>query len=243
MVDAHNRPLRGVAPEAELYCPGRKYYRPCATPKLCPRRMPAWLDALNDAPPADSYFEAHAILRTLWSRFGDDVEFRAFARAVLRWQTDFAACAEIHAGTDALIRGEKGTADARSLLHAVADAGAAAPALYRGFAEPFHPWEVVSKYAAGSRVDLALVSFTSEFDRALEFAWLTQENDGGTEVVFLLREGAHAVRIELMAPDEIHWREREWLTGGRFVVTAAAHRAEVDRVEVQLTQEGYFDVR
>lgn len=35
-----------------------------------------------------------------------------------------------------------------------------------------------------------------------------------------------------MAPDEIHWREREWLTGGRFVVTAADHREDVDRVEV-----------
>jgi len=205
--------------------------------------MPAWLNALNHSPPCASYHEAHPISRALWRRFGDDPEFRTFAGAVHLWQTDFAACAEIHRDADALIRGAEGSPDARSLLCAVADAGAAAPTLYRGIAEPFWPWEVVSRYVEGSRIDLALVSFTSDFDRALEFAWLTQETDGGTEVVFLLREGAHAVRIELMAPDEIHWREREWLTGGRFVVTAVEHRDDVDRVEIQLTQEGYFDVR
>jgi hypothetical protein len=151
--------------------------------------MPVWLDALNGAPPCDSYPEARTISRTLWRRFGDDPEFRSFAGTVRQWQTDFAACAEIHRGADALMWGAEGTPDARSLLHAVANAGATAPTLYRGFAEPFLPWEVVSKYVEGSRIDLALVSFTSDFDRALEFAWLTQENDGGTEVVFLRQRG------------------------------------------------------
>jgi hypothetical protein len=205
--------------------------------------MPDWLDALNAAPPIDSFSEARAICRRLWQRFGEDADFRAFANAVLLWQTDFAACAEIHHGADGLMRGEEGTPEAWSLLKAVAGAGSVAPDLYRGFAEPFSFWEVVSKYAPGSHVDLALISFTSDFDRALEFAWLTQENSGGAEVVFLLRKGANAVRIELMAPDQIHWREREWLTGGRFVVTAVEYRADADRVEVQLTQAGYFDVR
>lgn len=102
---------------------------------------------------------------------------------------------------------------------------------------------MVARYALGSRFDLALVSFTSDYVRALEFAWRTQEASGGTEVVYILREGAHAVRIEVLAPDEIHWREREWLTGGRLIVYSATYLHDEGRVEVHLTQEGYFDVR
>jgi len=203
--------------------------------------MPPWLRALHEAPACDSFAEAQAFARSLRARYKDDAEFQAISAAVLRWQTDFTACAEIHAGADAWLSGGTGTGESRSLLQAVAAAGSVAPELYRGFAEPLAYWEVVAEYVPGSDVDLPLVSFTSEYARALEFAWLTQEAAGGTEVVFLLREGANAVRIELLAPDAIHWREREWLSGGRFRVTAVDH-PDAGRVEVHLVQEGYYDV-
>lgn len=95
----------------------------------------------------------------------------------------------------------------------------------------------------GASLDLALVSFTSDLVRALEFAWLTEEKDGGTQVVVYLAEGANAVRIDLLAPDEIHWNEREWLCGGRFAVTASEYRSDSGRVELHVTHEGYFDAR
>jgi hypothetical protein len=203
--------------------------------------MPAWIDALNSAAATESFAQAREFAHTLWATFASDHEFRAFARAVRLWQTDFTACADIRRCANALVRRERGSREALCLLTAIAAAPPEAPMLYRGLAEPFPYWEVLARYMPGSTVDISVASFTSEYLRALEFAWLAQEANGGTEVVFLLRQGANAVRIDLLAPDDIHWREREWLTGGRLIVDSAAYLHEEERVEVELTQEGYFN--
>jgi len=162
--------------------------------------------------------------------------------AASRWQTDWVFCESLHVAADAVIRGEPGHEQARVLLAAIADAGPTAPPLFRGFALPLREWEVLSEYRVGAQIDLALVSFTTEFMQACEFAWV-QGQDGGTEVVLFLEGGASAVRIDLLAPDEIHWREREWLSGGRFVVTASEYVSDANRVELRISQEGCFDGR
>jgi hypothetical protein len=206
--------------------------------------MPSpWLGALNSSGTYASFPLARSRGREIRKAFGGDPEFREFSEAVFRWQTDWAACAELHVAADAVIRGEEGHPDARSLLHAIARAGPGAPALFRGFALPFRAWEIVAEYHVGATLDLALVSFTSDLNRALEFAWLAEEKDEGTQVVLYLAEGANAVRIDLLAPDEIHWKEHEWLCGGRFAITASEYVGDAGRIELHATHEGYFDAR
>jgi len=202
----------------------------------------AWIHALNTSPPCNTFSLSRHRCREIREQFGDDSEYKRFVAVATRWQTDWEFCGELHMCADAVIRGEPGHEQARALLAAIADAGPVAPPLFRGFALPMREWEVLAEYHAGARIDLALVSFTTEFLRACEFAWV-QGQDGGTEVVLYLDEGANAVRIDLLAPDEIHWREREWLSGGRFVVTASEYVSDCNRVELRVAQEGCFDGR
>jgi hypothetical protein len=201
----------------------------------------AWVQAHNSAPPCDTFWLARRHCREIRNEFEADAEYGRFVEAVVRWQTDWEFCGELRAAADAVVRGEAGHEEARLLLAAIAEAGPIAPPLYRGFAQPSE-WEILTEYHVGARIDLALVSFTTDFSRACEFAWV-QAGDGGTEIVVHLQEGAHAMRIDLLAPDEIHWREREWLSGGRFVVTTSEYVSEFNRVEIRIAQEGCYDAR
>jgi hypothetical protein len=200
-----------------------------------------WIGALNSAPTLRTFSEERTEGSAIRRRFRDDPEFVTFVRAVLQWQTDIVACAQFQRDTDAIRRGAHGPPGARALLGAIAAAGPVAPALFRGIALPPGHWQVLANYTPGECLDFPLISFSSDYRRALEFAWLMREHEGGTEVVFHLAPGSNAVRIDLLSPDEIHWREREWISGGRFRVVSAEYNADADHVEVHLVHEGYFD--
>lgn len=202
---------------------------------------PAWLHALNSSPPCDSFALARRRCRELRTEYGDLPAYLHFERVVLEWQTEWDVCGELHAAAEAALRGEAGHDDARALLDAVAHAGPVAPRLYRGIWLPVPEWEAVAQAGVGSTLDLPLASFTSEYCWACEFAWLARNEAPGTEIVMSLEPGAKAVRIDLLAPDEIHWREREWITAGRFLVTASEYVSENDRVELTIVQESVFN--
>lgn len=204
-----------------------------------------WVDALNSSPACDTFSLARRRYRELLQSFGADPEFTVFHHAVRQWQTDWIACSEFHVAADAIIRGldTRQRDDIRSLLRAIASARPVAAPLFRGFALPFHPWEILAEYPQGAFLDMALVSLTSDLNRALEFAWLAEDGEEGTQVVMYVAEGANAVRIDLLAPDEIHWREREWLSGGRFRITQSEYLSHESRVELHVTHESYYDAR
>lgn len=203
---------------------------------------PPWLHALNSSPPCDSFTLARRRAREIGAEFGDDPEYRRFERAVYLWQTDWDACGALRASAGAVLNGEEGHDHTRALLNAVEHASPVAPHLYRGWSLPMLEWEIISEFPVGASIDQPLVSFTSELAWAFEFAWVSQGNSDGTEVVMHLEPGASAVRIDLLAPDEIHWREREWISGGRFVITRSEYVADAGRVEMTVVQEGAFHV-
>jgi hypothetical protein len=202
-----------------------------------------WLHALNSSPPCDTFALARRRAREIRAQFGDDPEFRRFEQAVAVWQTNWEICRQLYAAAEALLREYPVQGDARTLLRAVALAAPRATHLYRGTWLNLTAWEVLAEYAVGAQLNLPLASFTSEFKQACEFAWLARDDEDGTEIVICLEPGARAVRIDLLAPDEIHWREREWISGGRFLITANEYLPEEHRVELTVVQEGAFDVR
>lgn len=165
--------------------------------------------------------------------------FVRFDRLVHDWITNPGRCVELkHKAFNLLASGEE-SEDARLLLQVLARADLDAPELYRGFSEEAEPWSILEKFAPGRQFDLALASFSSDRLEAENFAWIHAEGDA-TEVVFVLRAGSQAVRIDVFAPDQIHWREREWYTGGRFRVVAA--RRSPTGVEITLEQIATYDV-
>lgn len=206
--------------------------------------MPSrWLHALNSSPPCDTFALARRRAREIRTEFSDDPGFQRFEQAVAVWQTNWEACGQLHAAAEALLRGAPGHGDARVLLQTVALADPDAPRLHRGTWLHRPASDILADWPAGAHLNLPLASFTSEIDWACEFAWLAGDDEDGTEIVLCLEPGARAVRIDLLAPDEIHWREREWISGGRFLITASEYLSVEHRVELTVVQEGAFDVR
>lgn len=100
---------------------------------------------------------------------------------------------------------------------------------------------MLQRYPAGSEFDLALASFSSDRALASEFAWLACDGGHSIEVVFELRANSRSVRIDVLAPDHIHWREREWFSGGRFVVVDPRIASD-EMVEIVIEQRKVYDV-
>lgn len=139
-----------------------------------------------------------------------------------------------------LAAGGRGDSDARLLMRALEFTGRTAPVLYRGVHDAGDPWSVLHRFPAGFELDIPLASFSSSRLVAEEYAWLNGEDEIGTEVIFTLRACSRAVRVDLLAPDEIHWREREWYSGGRFGVVETSVAAGT--VEVTIEQRAVYHV-
>src|ERR1041384_6512386 len=138
---------------------------------------PPWLHALNSSPPYDRYALAQHRIREIRSSFGSDPEFIRFAHAAQRWLSDWEHCGAMRAAADSVVRGGVGNPDAEIALQTIGQADPVAPPLFRGFALPLHEWEILAEYPAGTCFDLPLVSFTSDFLQACEFAWLARGDD------------------------------------------------------------------
>jgi hypothetical protein len=100
---------------------------------------------------------------------------------------------------------------------------------------------VVQAFPVGLEFDIPLASFSTERAWAEDFAWMAREDGANTEVVFVLLKGSQSVRIDLLAPDDIHYREREWYTSGRFAVVGT-RVTSVNAVEVTIEQKRVYHV-
>lgn len=191
--------------------------------------------------PVASVGDALSLAGRLRARYRHDRNFVEFAKTIAEWISDPDRCLELKGEVRELVSTGKGTRQARSLLRALVEAHSTAPELYRGVGESLSVWDALQLFPPGRTLDLPLASFSADRARAEEFAWLRVEEGADTEVLFVLRAGSKAVRIEVLAPDHIHWREREWYTGGRFVVEDARVVTHA-QVEVTLRQDAVFYV-
>ncbi|MBW3629926.1 MAG: hypothetical protein KY464_11590 [Gemmatimonadetes bacterium] len=199
-------------------------------------KFPAWVEELNSAPTGGHYQWAAEFRRRNRSP-----EFRAFLAAVEKWQTDPDLCDAFKAHARDILSGGRGSTEALIMLKALAAAAPTAPELYRGDGEPGTVWSVLQHYPTGYEFDLALASFSSDRGLASEFAWLARDSGHNVEVVFVLQAGSRSVRIDVLAPDHIHWREREWFSGGRFAVLDS-RLASDEMVEIVIEQQKVYDV-
>jgi hypothetical protein len=191
---------------------------------------------LNSAPTT-----AHYQWASEFRRRNRSPEFRAFVDAIDKWQTDPDLCNAMKADARDILSGGPGSLEASMLLKAVAAAGPAAPELYRGVGASGTVWSVLQHYRAGDEIDIALASFSSDRGVASEFAWLACDNGHNVEVVFVLQAGSRSVRIDVLALDHVHWREREWFSAGRFAVIDTRVVSD-EMVEILIEQRKVFDV-
>jgi hypothetical protein len=199
-------------------------------------KFPAWVEELNSAPVAGHYQWASEFRRRNRSP-----ESRAFLAAVEKWQTDPNLCDAFKADARDILSGGPGSTEALILLKALAAAGRTAPELYRGVGASGTVWSVLQHYPTGYEFDLALASFSSDPGVATEFAWLACDSGQNIEVVFVLQAGSRSVRIDVLAPDHVHWREREWVSGGRFAVIDTRVISD-EMVEILIEQRKVYDV-
>lgn len=207
-----------------------------------PRTPPAWLLELNGAPPFDRYLDAVRWCFQFRRRHASNPEFASFLSVVGRWQTDPATCRDLKRQAVHFTHGGVAVgADVRILLRALAVDHLHVPELYRGTFRRGSERDVAARFPVNSDLVIPLTSFSSNRLIAEEFSWINAEKGIDTEVLLVLQAGSSAVRLDVLAPDEIHWREREWYSGGRYTV-ADAFVASKGRVEVVIEQKGVLDV-
>jgi hypothetical protein len=204
------------------------------------RPLPVWLLELNEAPSFDRYADAERWSSEFRGRYASNPGFPSFLKVVRRWQTDPACYRRIQNEAVRVAMGERESCDARLLLRILEFTGRTAPPLYRGVCEMDDRWSVLHRFSIGSEFDVPLASFSSSRLVAEEYAWMNAEDENGTEVIFTLRACSRAVRVDLLAPDEIHWREREWYSGGRFGVVETSVAAGT--VEITIEQRAIYHV-
>lgn len=198
--------------------------------------FPAWVEELNSAPTTGHYQWASEFRRRNRSP-----EIRAFLDAIEKWQTDPDLCQAFKVDARDILSGGPGSPEASILLKALAAAVRTAPELYRGAGASGTVWSVLQRYPVGSDFDIALASFSSDRGVASEFAWLACDSGQNVEVVFVLQAGSRSVRIDVLAPDHIHWREHEWFSGGRFAVIDTRVVSD-EMVEILIEQRKVYDV-
>lgn len=109
------------------------------------------------------------------------------------------------------------------LLAAIRDAPPdwAPDTLYRGMSVPGSQDSVLAKYRGSKDLDLSLTSFTSDRTVAKRFQMMTAKARSTRVTVELVGEGKHMLPIQDLPHDRRLWKEKEWVTAGRFEVVAA----------------------
>lgn len=98
--------------------------------------------------------------------------------------------------------------------------------------------KLTSRFQKGKEVDIPISSFSPSMEVADGFT------GSPIHTYFHVSPGAKALKIQNFAhPD--HYGEKEWITGGRFLVDdiiwSKAHDG-LPRIDIQLTQKGFFNV-
>lgn len=110
--------------------------------------------------------------------------------------------------------------------------------LYRGMTVKGKLENVLAKYAPGDSLDLSLTSFTSDRAAAVRFQNMTSKGGGGETriMVQLVGDDKHALPIQNLPHDRRLFKEKEWVTAGRFRIVDAK-KAPGGGIIVRVTQE------
>lgn len=150
-------------------------------------------------------------------------EGRVLADTLERFQ-DGGSIARLRTKIDKRLAGEAidATSQARvdALLGAIRDAPTdwAPDTLYRGMSVQGSLENVLAKYQPGADLDLSLTSFTSDRGVAKRFQDMTAKGRSTRVMVELVGEGKRVLPIQDLPKDRRLWREKEWVTAGRFQV-------------------------
>lgn len=197
---------------------------PGVTPKAPPQpqRQAMLAPEQYDALRPDRAWSAEKRERILSTLRGTP-EGRILADTLERFQ-DGGSIARLRTKIDKRLAGEAidSTSQARvdALLGAIRDAPTdwAPDTLYRGMSVQGTLENVLAKYRPGQDLDLSLTSFSSDRAVAKRFQDMTAKGRSTRVMVELVGEGKRVLPIQDLPKDRRLWREKEWVTAGRFQV-------------------------
>lgn len=110
--------------------------------------------------------------------------------------------------------------------------------LYRGMTVPGTLDNVLAKYTAGDAIDLSLASFSADRKIGVKFQQMTMKSGRNQTRVMVELEGsdAKALPIQNLARDRRLFKEKEWVTNGRFRITEVK-KSPSGGIIVRLKQE------
>lgn len=134
------------------------------------------------------------------------------------------------------------TARVESLLDAIRHSPEewAPETLFRGMSVKGKPENILAKYVPGEQLDLSLTSFTSDRKVATRFQQISsgKSTSGRTRImVELVGPGKKALPIQNLPKDQRLFREKEWVSAGRFRIVEAK-KSPNGAIIVRITQEG-----
>jgi SPP1 gp7 family putative phage head morphogenesis protein len=130
-------------------------------------------------------------------------------------------------------------ARADALLGAIRDAPTdwAPDTLYRGMSVKGSLENVLAKYQPGDDLDLTLTSFSSDRGVAKRFQDMTAKGKDTRVMVELVGEGKRVLPIQDLPKDRRLWREKEWVTAGRYEIVEAK-KAPGGGILLRIRQKG-----
>jgi hypothetical protein len=158
---------------------------------------------------------------------GSTPEGKVLADTLDRFQ-DGGSIARLRTKIEQRLRGEPVDETSRKrvdvLLGAIRDAPDWSPdVLYRGMSTPGSQATVLSRYNVGDSIDLSLTSFSSDRSVAKRDQMMTaKDGKKSTRVtVELVGSGKKTLPIQNLPHDRRLFKEKEWVTAGRFKVLEA----------------------
>lgn len=141
---------------------------------------------------------------------------------------DGGSIARLRTKIDQFLEGAELDATSKARVEAVLDAIRNAPenwapeTLYRGMTVKGKLDNVLAKYVEGDTLDLSLTSFTSDRKVATKFQKMTSKGGNETRImVELVGEGKKAIPIQNLPKDHRLFREKEWVSAGRYEIVSA----------------------
>ena len=169
-------------------------------------------------------------------------EGKVLADTLERFQ-DGGSIARLRTKIDKRLAGETidatSAARADALLTAIREAPTdwAPETLYRGMSVPGSVDSLLAKYQPGGTVDLSLTSFSSDRKVAKRFQQMTAKARTTRVMVELVGDGKRTLPIQDLPKDRRLWREKEWVTAGRYEIVDAK-RSPDGGVLVRMRQVG-----
>lgn len=190
-----------------------------ATP---PMLAPEQYQALRPSTSGWSEAKREAILGSLRAT----PEGKVLADTLERFQ-DGGSIARLRTKMDKRLAGEAidatSAARADALLAAIRDAPTdwAPDTLYRGMSVKGSLDNLLAKYQAGETMDLSLTSFSADRKVAKRFQDMTAKGKDTRVMVELVGEGKRVLPIQDLPKDRRLWREKEWVSAGRYEIVEA----------------------